>query len=205
MRYRLAILILVSSLFISCSKEKEMKEITMRLREINELQLEELTLSKTYVVRDQYYENQERGYKNVWEEITDWMHHNTRVGARIGVYGIKRNYSAYINLNELRHDDISFEDDYLHVALPPVRIKVLGNDMIPDAIHERITGLRWRITEPERNAMKSVAAQQLDSIMNEKSNPIVGEMKTNAEKKAQQWVETILKSRGYSPIVTFRN
>lgn len=205
MRNKIYILVILSLLLVSCSRKKEQKEMTMRLRDINELQLEELTLSKTYTVRDQYYENQEHGYKHVWEEIADWMHHNTRVGARIGVYGINRNYSAYINLNELRHDDVRFEEDNMYVSLPPVRIKVLGNDMVPDAIHERVTGLRWRITEPERNAMKMKAAQQLDSIMNESNSPIVEELKTKAQRKAQKWIEAVIESRGYTPIVTFRN
>lgn len=203
-QFRHICLVLIMIVACSCSKEKEHREIAMRLREINELQLEELTLSKTYMVRDQYYENQEKGYRRVLEELADWMKRQTRVGARIGVYGIRRSYSSYINLNELRHDDIIFDGNNVSVSLPPIRIKALGNDMIPNTIHERVTGLRWRITEPERNAMKMEASHQLDSIMNETSNPMVNDMKEKSQRKAQQWIEAILIDRGYNPTVTFR-
>ncbi|MBP5365115.1 MAG: DUF4230 domain-containing protein [Bacteroidales bacterium] len=196
---RALIVSFLSVLFVACDDNTDV--LYNRLRNINELELVQATLSKTYTIRDPYDEDVENGEFDLFNAIE----HYFKQGDRVGVYGLRRTYAAYIDLNELSASDITFSNNDVRLKLPPVRIKTLGNDLVPTIYHERVNGLRFKISESERMAMRKNASEELDRQIQSNNNYVITEMTQEAERKATEWFSILLRDWGYTPEVAFKH
>lgn len=183
----------------SCEKRHE-SSIKERITSLNELQLVECTMAKTYTVRDAYDKDLENDEFNFF----NWLEHTLKMGDRIGVYGLRRSYSAYINLNEITENDIVIKDNTIHLTLPKVKIRTLGNDITHIVYHERVSGLRSTISESERLAMRNKASELLDKEIVRKGNTLLPDMEQQAKEKAKSWFVTLLREWGYEAVITFK-
>lgn len=183
------------------------------VRDINELQLATATISKTYTVRDPYYEDQESKSDKMdvielFERSWHIIEHSVKIGERVGVYGIRSEYAAVIDLNDLAPDDIVIteKDGAKHIAvtLPPIEIERLGDQFETEVYHERTSGLRSAITEAERTAMRRRASTQLENDLKKGSDETLNGLKQQAHDKAIDFFSTFFINLGYSPTITFR-
>jgi hypothetical protein len=196
--------IFIATLFIcislsSCQKHTE-SSIREKISAINELQLVVCTMAKTYTLRDAYDKDQENDRFN----FINWLEHTVKAGDRIGVYGLRRSYCAYINLNEITDQDVIIKDKTIYLTLPEVQIRVLGNDIMPIVYHERVSGLRFAIDERERLAMRNKATELLDKEIANKTSTLFPSMEKQAKDKARGWFTTMLNDWGYKTVITFK-
>lgn len=204
----------LSAMLWSCnSKPDEQHSVFTSVQNLNELQLASATVSKIYTVRDPYYDDRESTPAKLdlidrLERTLHIMEHNVKIGDRIGIYGISCNYAAVINLNDLSEDDITITDakgiKRVAIALPPVRVRALGNEFVTKVYHERNSGLRSPITEDERTQMRRQASEKLNSDIQKSRNADLDALKTAGEKKAKEFFTTMLQNMGYSPVITFK-
>lgn len=196
---RITLLLLIAFSLLSCNDKSEM--LYDKLRNINELELIQVSLSKTYTIRDPYNEDVENGDF----DLLNTIEHFVKKGERVGVYGLQRTYSAFINLNELSANDIQVSDNKISIVLPKIQIKVLGNEIVPKTYHERVSGLRFQISESERMAMRQKATEELDNQVNDKSSGVYVEMRNQAEQNAYAWFSSLLTDWGYESYISFKH
>lgn len=189
----------IAIFLVACSQQEN--ALQNRLNNINELELIQVTLSKSYTIRDAYDEDIENGEF----DILNTIEHYVKKGGRVGVYGLRRTYSAYINLAELTDNDIKINGNNAYIKLPQIQIKILGNDIIPTIYHERVNGLRFPISESERIAVRKQATEELDEKVTNPESEIAIHMKNQAEQKCYAWLEALLRDWGYTPIISFKS
>lgn len=196
------ILIAIFFCLLGCTacQHTDKPSIKEKINSINELELIVCTMAKTYTLRDAYDKDVENDEFN----FINWLEHSVKKGDRIGVYGLRRSYSAYINLNDVSDNDIIVKDNTIYLTLPEIKIKTLGNDIIPIVYHERVTGLRFDIEESERLAMRNKASSLLDKEIADKTSTLFPSMKQQAKDKARGWFSAMLNSWGYNTVITFK-
>jgi hypothetical protein len=201
---------------VSCSEQPDnaQQQVYETVRDINHLQLASATVTKTYTVRDPYYDDLERTNKSndVLDMIQRSLHiieHSVKIGERIGIYGLRREYAAFIDLNKISPSDISISEKdgvkHIELTLPPVEIKMLGNDFNTLIYHERTSGLRSDITEAERTLMRRKASQQMTADIDTNKSPELDALRHNATHKAMEFFTTMLVNLGYSPTINIKN
>ncbi len=199
----------------SCSQQPNdaQQHVYESVRDINHLQLATATVTKTYTVRDPYYDDLERqtNSNNVLDMIQRSLHiieHSVKIGERIGIYGLRREYAAFIDLNKLSTSDITISQRdgvmQIKLCLPPIEIRMLGNNFETLIYHERTSGLRSDITEAERSLMRRKASQQMSRDINPESSPELCALRNNAQSKATEFFTTMLVNLGYSPTIKFK-
>lgn len=199
MRRALMALCIAAIFCLSCQRIYE-PTLREKITAINELELVVCTMAKTYTLRDAY----DKDIENEEFNLINWFEHTIKAGDRIGVYGLRRSYCAYINLNEISDSDIVVKDKTLHLTLPAIKIKTLGNDIIPIVYHERVSGLRSAIEENERLAMRNKASELLDKEIVRKKSTLFPSMEQQAKDKARGWLTTLLNEWGYNAVITFK-
>ena len=198
----------------SCNKHTDdTATVYQSVRDLNELQLASTTVTKTYTVRDPYYDDRESqpdkmSVLEMFQRSIHFVEHNIKIGERVGVYAIRCEYAAVIDLNRLTPDDIVITKEKgvkrISIALPPVEIRRMGNKFETEVYHERSSGLRSRITEDERAAMRHKASRQLETDMANGGNACLDELRSQAKGKAIDYFCTILSNWGYTPTITFK-
>ena len=135
-------------------------------------------------------------------ESSDWY----TAGKRIAVYSYDSYMRAFIDLSELRPDDIVFDEAArtVKVTLPPVMTEITGRDMEMKKEYENIGLLRSDLTARERAEIKEKANASFKAEVAD--NPVFRrQLIEAATRKARQYFETLLEADGYTAVIEFRS
>lgn len=177
----------------ACSKKEETPkadsnavrtELYQELKSVDKLVFATLSVTKTAKLED-----------------SEWY----KVGKRIAVYSYDSYLRAYIDMSDLRPEDIELneEDNTVYILLPPIRTEVTGRDMTMNLEYENIGLLRSEIDSKERAAMKEQANRSF--VTEVEKNPTFREHLTEAaERKARRYFETLFEESGYTATVDFK-
>lgn len=191
----------LSLLLFSCQKEPDLYQ---SIRDMNELQLMEFSLTKTVTIRDNYdeeAENEDGGWFSSIKKLAYAAEKRLKKGNRVGVYGISKDYKVYIDLSKLNPEDIVTDGDNITLYIPDVTISSLGDNMIPEVYHERVSAWRSDISIEEREDMMRRGSKILETEFKNSSDSIYTNIKEQARQKASNWFTFILKDWGYNRIV----
>ncbi|MGM9802685.1 MAG: DUF4230 domain-containing protein [Muribaculaceae bacterium] len=198
----------------SCSNSDEVQSVYSSVHDLNEIQFASTTVSKIYTVRDASDEDKESAPDKYdilgqLKSTLNSLEQLIKIGDRIGVYGIRCNYAAVIDLNNISEDDISVSNGKngvkeVTINLPKVQVKSLGTEFETQVYHERKSGLRSAISETERTNMRREATEMLNKELSEDRNQQIDELRTAAEEKAVDFFTTMLKNMGYTAKVTIK-
>lgn len=191
----------LSLLLFSCQKEPDLYQ---SIRDMNELQLMEFSLTKTVTIRDNYdedSENEDSGWFSSIKRLANAAEKRLKKGNRVGVYGISKDYKVYIDLSKLNPEDIVTDGDNITLYIPDVTISSLGDNMIPEVYHERVSAWRSDISIEEREDMMRRGSKILETEFKNSSDSIYTNIKEQARQKASNWFTAILKDWGYNRIV----
>lgn len=191
----------LSLLLFSCQKEPDLYQ---SIRDMNELQLMEFSLTKTVTIRDNYdedSENEDSGWFSSIKRLANAAEKRLKKGNRVGVYGISKDYKAYIDLSKLNPEDIVIDGDNITLYIPDVTISSLGDNMVPEVYHERVSAWRSDISIEEREDMMRRGSKILETEFKNSSDSIYTNIKEQARQKASNWFTVILKDWGYNRIV----
>lgn len=191
----------LSLLLFSCQKEPDLYQ---SIRDMNELQLMEFSLTKTVTIRDNYdeeAENEDDGWFSSIKKLAYAAEKRLKKGNRVGVYGISKDYKVYIDLSKLNPEDIVTDGDNITLYIPDVTISSLGDNMIPEVYHERVSAWRSDISIEEREDMMRRGSKILETEFKNSSDSLYTNIKEQARQKASNWFTFILKDWGYNRIV----
>lgn len=135
--------------------------------------------------------------KTITTERSAWY----KVGKRLGVYSYDVYLKAYVDLSELREEDIDIDNERRTISLrmPEVRVKVSGRSPELREEYTHISPLRSRPDSKERAELKEKANSDFNREL--KNNPaFVRELKSAGEKKAREFVRALGESRGYDVV-----
>lgn len=201
---RFAAGLLLSLCLISCKEERATSDIRQKIRDVNTIELAEVTFSKVYTIKDMSDDSQEqKGSKTLnetIEQLTKLAAEKLKIGERVGVYGLRKTYSAYIDLSKLEDEDIVISDKQVAVNLPKIEIRMLGNDFKPETYFEQATLLRSKITEEERVSMRQKASDRLIKELSDSKEKSFEKLNKEAEQKATAWFTATLKSWGFQNV-----
>lgn len=196
---KIALIALIS--FSSCKEDSDpAMEMASRLRDVSRLELSQMTVGKVGMISDHKYEE-----AKTLEEKTRAMLDAMKIGSRVGVYSYDTYMVAYIDMERLTQDDVTFDKktNTLHVKLPPVEVMTDGREPQLHEVHYRVTGLRSSIKPEERAALKSqMAAEVKQEMASDTGSREI--LKDEAQRKAIAWFSEIISSRGYVPEITFK-
>lgn len=191
----------LSLLLFSCQKEPDLYQ---SIRDMNELQLMEFSLTKTVTIRDNHdeeAENEDGGWFSSIKKLAYAAEKRLKKGNRVGVYGISKDYKVYIDLSKLNPEDIVTDGDNITLYIPDVTISSLGDNMIPEVYHERVSAWRSDISIEEREDMMRRGSKILETEFKNSSDSLYTNIKEQARQKASNWFTFILKDWGYNRIV----
>lgn len=191
----------LSLLLFSCQKEPDLYQ---SIRDMNELQLMEFSLTKTVTIRDNYdedSENEDSGWFSSIKRLANAAEKRLKKGNRVGVYGISKDYKVYIDLSKLNPEDIVIDGDNITLYIPDVTISSLGDNMVPEVYHERVSAWRSDISIEEREDMMRRGSKILETEFKNSPDSIYTNIKEQARQKASNWFTVILKDWGYNRIV----
>lgn len=191
---------LLSIFLFSC---QENPDLYQSIKDINELQLMEFSLTKTVTIRDRYDEDLEDESNNWISSITKIINaaeKKLKKGSRVGVYGISRDYEVTLDISQLTPNDIIINNNNISLSIPDVEIRSLGDNLKPTVYHERVSAWRSEIGLEEKERMMRKASKILDKEFQESSDSLYTEIKKQARLKAESWFKTILKDWGYNHI-----
>lgn len=187
-------------LLSSCQKKPNLYQ---SIKEINELQLMEFSLTKTVTIGGAYDEDLE-------SESDDWVSSIKKIvyaaeqklkkGNRVGVYGISRDYEVSLDLSQLAPDDIVINGNSISLSIPDVTIHALGDNLVPVVYHERVSNWRSGIGLEEREQIMRKASRILNKEFQNSSDSFYTDIKRQARLKAESWFMTVLKDWGYNHI-----
>lgn len=192
---------ILSLLLFSCQKEPDLYQ---SIRDMNELQLMEFSLTKTVTIRDNYdedSENEDSGWFSSIKRLANAAEKRLKKGNRVGIYGISKDYKVYIDLSKLNPEDIVIDGDNITLYIPDVTISSLGDNMVPEVYHERVSAWRSDISIEEREDMMRRGSKILETEFKNSSDSIYTNIKEQARQKASNWFTVILKDWGYNRIV----
>ncbi len=137
--------------------------------------------------------------KTVKSERTAWY----KVGKRIAVYSYNTYLYAYMDLSELKDEDVEVDPEThtIRLHLPAVKTEVAGRDMELKKEYENIAPLRSNLDSKERSEMKEKANT---SLMKElESNPeFATRLKEEGRTKARIFFQELAAKSGYTAEVT---
>lgn len=191
----------LSLLLFSCQKEPDLYQ---SIRDMNELQLMEFSLTKTVTITSNYdegSENEDSGWFSSIKRLANAAEKRLKKGNRVGIYGISKDYKVYIDLSKLNPEDIVIDGDNITLYIPDVTISSLGDNMVPEVYHERVSAWRSDISIEEREDMMRRGSKILETEFKNSSDSIYTNIKEQARQKASNWFTVILKDWGYNRIV----
>lgn len=140
--------------------------------------------------------------KSITTERTKWY----KIGKRIGVYSYDAYLRGYIDMNELRPEDISVNEEKrsVEVRLPAIRTEVAGRSPELRKEYEHIDFFRSRPDSRERAELKEMANE--DFLREVKQNSELTEaLARTTRHKAEAYFSALIEARGYSPVISFKN
>lgn len=199
-KYKILSGFILSLMLLSCNSDPDTYQ---SLKDINELQLSEFSLTKTVTIREEYDEDKTKENSSIFsfvEEMAHAIEKKIKKGNRVGVYGISQVYKVSIDLSQLTPEDVIIHDNNIKISIPDVEIERLGNDLTPTIYHERVSAWRSDIALSEREDMMRKATRKFKKEFLETEDSMFVNIKDEARLKAKNWLETILKSWGYNQI-----
>ena len=177
--------LLIGIFLFACSKDQapDHTQLYEEIRHVNRMEFASLAVTKT-----------------VKTERTDWY----KVGKRIAVYSYDTHLKAFIDMNLLAPDDLSFDEENktVVVTLPPIHIEIAGRDMEMRKEYENVGMFRTEISSQERAKMKEKANEEL--MMELKGNPEYKQrLEHTARQKARSYFETLFRNAGYNSVIRF--
>lgn len=193
----------VSACLLSCSPKQP--DLYQTIKDMNELQLTEFSLTKTVTIRDAYDEDLENedgngDFLSYVRRLSHAAEKKLKKGNRVGVYGISKDYKVSMDLSRLSPDDIDASGDHITLSLPDVTITPLGDNLQPEIYHERVSAWRSDITLAEREQIMRKGSKKLEEEFKASSDSIYASIRNQARTKAKSWFYTILKDWGYNHI-----
>lgn len=187
-------------LFMSCGKNEEQMQVYSEFKDVRQLVLAEMTINKIGTINDMTWEKAKGFSQHVGAFVNTF-----KPGARIGVYSYNTYLQAYMDLGELKNEDVEVDQQrkFVKIILPPVRTRYIGRDMGIKEEHLRVTGLRSSITPQERAQVKEVMNEALKAEINNNSE-LGRRVEAEAERKAREFFTLLLRNRGYESEITFR-
>ncbi len=173
---------------------KQSPALLHELQDVQKLSLAEMTVNKVGTISD-------NGAKGI-----DAFVNGLKVGKRIAAYSFHTYIEAYIDLAELRDEDITVDHDrkLVSLTLPPVHTRYLGRDIGVTEEHYRVSGLCSQITAEERAELKDRMSKSLKEEVdaNDEYRRILVD---EARAKARGYFSILLKDWGYDSEINFRN
>lgn len=187
----LCALLLVSS----CDEEKQLStHLTEELHEVGKLELIEYRTEEIFIISPK-----EQSLKPVMslDEIANYLDSKLTVGDRIGVYSFENFSVAYIDLSQLRDEDITFDasNKSIRLVLPSVQVEPIGRSGSIRKLHERITGMQGSISSEERRLMQNQASKLAIEAL-APGTPKHKDLVSKAEQKACAYFTGMLHARG---------
>ena len=192
--WRFLTYVLLAILVCSCHKEEQTIDMFSRLQNVSRLELSRMTVTKVGMISDAPASSAS-GIAGKTEALLN----NMKIGSRIGVYSYDTYLIAYIDLGQLRPEDVQVDEKekIVRISLPPVEVMTDGREPQLHEEHSRITGLRSNITPAERARLKAQMAAEVreeiasDSEMTEK-------LRESARIKAKAWIAELVANWGYT-------
>lgn len=199
--YYVILAAIAALLFQGCSLKEERMQVYSEIKDVESLTLAEMTLNKVGTIDDMTWDKA-RGFSQSMGALVNTF----KAGKRIGVYSYNTYLQAYIELGELRDEDVVVDEErkLVKLTLPPVRTRYLGRDMGITEEHLRVTGLRSSITPQERAKVKEVMNTALKAEV-EGNSDLRSRIEDEARAKAREFFTILLKNRGYESEITFRS
>lgn len=170
---------------VSCTEKKDHSGLYQEVRSVDKLVLASMSITKTARL-----------------ENSDWY----KVGKRVAVYSYDSYMRAFIDLSELRQEDLQFDESErkVRLTLPPVRTEIEGRDMEMRKVYDDIGFFRDSIDSKERAAIKEVANNSFKKEVVD--NPAFrGSLEESARKKARAYFEEMFRVQGWDAEIDFRN
>lgn len=188
-------------LFSGCAEKEERMQVYSEIKDVESLTLAEMTLNKVGTIDDMTWDKA-RGFSQSMGALVNKF----KAGKRIGVYSYNTYLQAYIELGELRDEDVVVDEErkLVKLTLPPVRTRYLGRDLGLKEEHLRVTGLRSSITPQERAQVKEVMNRALKAEV-EGNSALKSRIEDEARAKAREFFTILLRNRGYESEITFRS
>lgn len=178
------LLAIVLSFCISCSPKPDHTGFYQEIKSADKMVFASMSITKTAKI-----------------DSKDWY----KIGKRIAVYSYDTYLQAYINLSELKPEDLEFNDNDKSaiINLPPISTEISGRDFDMRKEYENIGLLRHELDSKERAEIKEKA--NADLMKELKSNPAFEQrLKEEAAKKAVSYFETLFEEAGYKAQVRFK-
>lgn len=195
-------IIAAAILLAGCSQRQPEPKVTPyeELHDTERLCLAEMAVGKVGKISDQRL----RDATSIAQGIDAALNH-LKIGDRVAIYSFDTYIAAYLDLSQLRPDDVTVDEKTrtCHVTLPPIEIECLGRDMKLQEEHYRVTGLRSQISPEERAALKEEMSRAVAAeIAGDRS--LRDRLTETARAKARSFVSLLLAEQGYTTTVDFR-
>lgn len=204
--FKLLYIFLVSAAMATtagCSERQEDADrlFYSELKSVNKLVLAQMRVSKMATIDDLSLKDAE-GLRQTVEAAADAM----KVGTRKAAYSYDTYLRAYIDLSEIRPEDIILDQEsrILTINLPEIKVESQGRDIGIREEHYRVTGLRSEIKPAERAIVK----EKMNTALKHEiaGNPAFrNQLVSRARTKAAAYFSAIGSKEGYQTIVNFKN
>lgn len=186
-------------LLVACQRVEGKPIEVEELRDVGKLELLEYRTEEIFVISGS---GQTFATIRTLEEAGDYFVDLLRVGSRVGVYAFDNYSVAYMDLYDLKGEDIEVDQKAgrVRLTLPQVVIEPIGRSGTLRVLHERVTGTKPMITNKERRDMQnkaSILAKQRVAEGTAKHQ----ELLRKAEAKAEAYFRGMLQARGYEEVV----
>ncbi len=180
----ISLLCLLSCLLPGCRKEQLPPDFYQELRSTNRMVFASMAVTKTAGLN------------------SDWKAPGTK---RIALYSYDTYLEAYIDLNELRPDDVSIdqENHTVSIQLPPIRTEIAGRDFEMRKEYDNVGVFRRNPDSKERAQIKEIANRQLKKEV-EENRAFRRQLVTAARHKAEAYFTALMARQGYTAEISFR-
>ncbi len=180
--FRILSLVLIVAL-CGCQKKEESRISYSDLKDIKKLIVAEMAVGKVGRIDDE-----------AWYTV----------GKRIGIYSFDTYLKAYINMEELKYENVEIDEKnkLCKITLPPVRVQNDGHDLTINEEHMRVGRLRFNITSAERAKIKDEMSKEVKKELDE-NGLFRRKLIEKGENKARSYFGALLKSLGYEADIRF--
>ena len=163
------------------------------IRSANKLILSEMTVNKIASVEDLKWD-EAKGSRQKFDALLNCF----KIGTRKGAYSYNTYLRAYIDLNELRPEDVEADTvtTVMRIRLPEVHTEFAGRDVELREDHYRVTGLRSQIRPEERARVKEAMNDQLKEEVEVRSG-FKERLKATAKEKAVAYFTSFAEEQGF--------
>lgn len=185
----------------ACSRsDGEDTRLYSELRSVDRIVLASMSISKMATVDDMTLA-EARGLKQSAGALLSSL----KIGDRVAAYSYDTYLQAYIDMSDLRPEDISVDRERRHVSvkLPPVQTRFAGRDIELREEHYRVTGMRSDIDARERAAIKERMNTRIKEEV-ESNDTFRATLVDRARAKARTYIESLAAAAGYTASVSFR-